>query len=201
MTPVSGPGMLVGVRRYHEVQRHIYSVTVVDRQTGAESQRRVEAISAADAEAIVGQDSSVFVGRAVRADGAAEVSGSPYDRVSYFGYHPSDGIEDEVRMELEPSVARVRKNDQGTDQLSELIAIARSTQNRLIWFQRFGVWTFWVLPTISGGIFALIFALNMRDFGMSWKEILLERDSLISMGAFVCSLIGAAMWLGSIRRR
>ena len=201
MTEVSGPDMLVSVRRYHEVQRHIYSVTVVDRQTGAESQRRVEAISAADAEAIAGQDSSVFVGRAKRADGAAEVSGSPYDRVSYFGYDPAAEVQDEVRMELEHPFARLPANAPGTDQLSELIAIARSTQNRLIWFQRFGVWTFWVLPTMSGAVFALIFALNMRDMGMEWKDILFNRDSLISMGAMIGSLFGAAMWLGSIRRR
>jgi hypothetical protein len=130
-------------------------VTVVDRQTGAESERSVEAISAADAEAIVGEDERVFAGRARRADGTPEASGSPFDRVSYLGYDPAEGIENEVRMELgsqaQPPVATghgpVPRRAANAD-IRELIEATKLVSDRLAWIQLFLVWTFYGIGLI-----------------------------------------------------
>lgn len=137
------------------VQRYRYSVTVVDRRTGAESQRLVEAISAADAEAIVSEDEDVFVGRAEREDGTPEASGSPFDRVSYLGYDPSEVIErefgasaDEQRAYEHADATQSAAHPMHPADLRDLVDATKLVSDRLAWIQSFLVWTFYGISLI-----------------------------------------------------
>lgn len=139
------------------VLRHKYIVTVVDRQTGVESERSVEAISAADAEAIVGQDAGVFVGRARRADGTPEVSDSPFDRVSHLGYDPADFTGEEYAPSVEPSAQPPMASGHNPApwradraDIRELIEATKLVSDRLAWIQKFLVWTFYGIGLILG---------------------------------------------------
>lgn len=150
-------------------QRHRYIVPLVDRHTGQESKRTIEAVSAADAQAQMAGDPTVYVGAARRADGTPEPSSSPYDRLAHMGLGQDEtlpvdpdsepdrtGFEEQV--EPQPFTMPDRRLDL---LLSDILAVSKLQSDRTAWIQRFLVWTVYGIPlALIGFIAGLVFLGN-----------------------------------------
>lgn len=168
-------------------QRHRYIVKIVDRQTGHESERTIEAVSAADAQAQMASDPTVYVGSVRRADGTAEASNSPFDRAAHLGFKPDQ--DDDVEPSPEPDrstiddVSRRFENDGADrrveDTLRDILAVGKLQSDRTAWIQRFLVWSFYGVPLAVIGAVAGLTALGMIG----------TRDALTSAAALVPAFI------------
>lgn len=168
-------------------QRHRYIVPLVDRHTGQESERTIEAVSAADAQAQMAGDPTVYVGTARRADGTPEPFQSPYDRLAHMGLDQdrSPGLDpdsqpDRTGFESDPdSDLRAYLHESMVPppsdpyiprldaELGDILAVCKLQSDRIAWIQRFLVWTVYGIPlAIIGFVAALSFlgSLARPDF-------------------------------------
>lgn len=186
------------------LSRHEYIVPTVDRLSGADREIRVQAASAADAMAIVEAEHDVYVGSARRADGLSETAASPFGAPAY-EEPDADGSGGAFQATVDahsgppkPALAA------SSSELRELIAIAKRSDERLYWLQWFGVITFWLVPMIGATVFALVFFLNLRDFGVTLRDfakVMINRDVIIFILSFTVALVVAGKLMSSIRPR
>lgn len=147
-------------------QRHRYIVPIVDRHTGAEGQRTIEAVSAADAESQMASDPTVFVGTARRADGTPEPL-SAYERLEHMGLGSPAESDPEPDPEPQPTPAPAGDQrgpyDRSPDaDLADILAVVKLQSDRTAWIQSFLVWTVYGIPlALIGTLAGLSFLGNL----------------------------------------
>lgn len=169
-------------------QRHRYIVPIVDRHTGQQSERTIEAVSAADAQAQMASDPTVFVGTARREDGTPEPRSSHEDHSAHLGFKPDQ--DDDAEPAPEPDRSTIdelsrRFEDDGSDRrmedtLLDILAVSKLQSDRTAWIQRFLVWTVYGIPILIFGFIAMLSflgSLARPDYGspvaMFWAFVML----------------------------